>query len=366
MMNKFQLTLILVFFTLLHACSSEVNITPGPTQISTNSPSSTPEPTKTINLVPTQTQTHTPVITIDSTLTASTTPSPALTASTTPTPSLTAIANPITATNIVINHDSVLLFDEIPQEYIVAASKLNWLHRHASVGVNIRFGLDCLSNYFPDRPDPNSRPYACDKNIEDGEIIYDPVYNSNNWHFEVHAMPNPNPGWNNKTNLFINRIDSLNTSEIYDYASYNMGYVEDPSINEHFFTNTSLDDEFPSVKDLEGLESRHLEIAFIWWTIALARQTNTHILDFNQEMREYTSAHQKILMDIADIESHQPDGTPCQGVDSGGNPVDSIAICPEYTNEEFAGHLNAEGRARMAKAVWVMMAILAGWDGISP
>jgi hypothetical protein len=145
-----------------------------------------------------------------------------------------------------------------------------------------------------------------------------------------------------------------------------MGYVEDRTINVHFFSNTNPDDEFPSVFDLEELESRHPDITFIWWTIALARHTDPHILEFNQNLREYATSNQKILIDIADIESHKPDGTPCSGVDSSGNPSDSIAICQEYTNEKFAGHLNAAGRARMAKAVWVMMAILAGWDGNAP
>jgi hypothetical protein len=36
-------------------------------------------------------------------------------------------------------------------------------------------------------------------------------------------------------------------------------------------------------------------------------------------------------------------------------------MCDEYTEEVVAGHLNALGKQRMAKAVWVLMARLAGW-----
>ena len=48
---------------------------------------------------------------------------------------------------------------------------------------------------------------------------------------------------------------------------------------------------------------------------------------------------------------------------SSENSTNLTAICQDYTDEKFAGHLNAQGRARMAKAVWVMMALLSGWDG---
>ena len=184
--------------------------------------------------------------------------------------------------------------------------------------------------------------------------------------FEPHALPNPNPGWYNKTDYFINRIDDLDTTENFDFASYNMGYVEDRSIIDYFFSNANSDDPYPSVFDLEDLENRNLEITFIWWTIALARQTNPHILDFNQQMREYAITNDKILLDIADIKLHLPDGTPCTGVDASNTPTNLTAICPDYTDEKFAGHLNAQGRDRMAKALWVMMALLAGWDGNSP
>jgi len=230
----------------------------------------------------------------------------------------------------------------------------------------MRFGLDCLANYFPDRPDPARRPFSCDKDINSAEIVFDSKYDSTNWIFEPHALPNPNPGWYNKTKYFIERIDNLDKNENFNFASYNMGYVEDQTINDHFFSNTNPDDDFPSVLDLENLELRHPDITVIWWTIALARQTDPHILDFNQNMRDYALENQKFLMDIADIESHRPDGTPCTGIDTTENPTNLTAICPEYVNEVFAGHLNAYGRTRMAKAIWVMMAMLAGWDGNSP
>ncbi|HIP70515.1 MAG TPA: hypothetical protein EYH05_03870 [Anaerolineae bacterium] len=44
---------------------------------------------------------------------------------------------------------------------------------------------------------------------------------------------------------------------------------------------------------------------------------------------------------------------------------DTPAICPHYTTEVDGGHLGtvSAGKIRVAKAYWVLMARLAGWDG---
>lgn len=47
---------------------------------------------------------------------------------------------------IVVDHNSVDLFNSIPDQYIQAAGQIHQLFRHASVGNNISNGLDCLMN----------------------------------------------------------------------------------------------------------------------------------------------------------------------------------------------------------------------------
>ena len=264
---------------------------------------------------------------------------------------------------IQVDRWSLSLFNQIPPEYIEKASQIRWLNRVASVGANVSFGLDCLQNYFPDRDDPNRRPHACDRDLPSSEVVYSSQYDRSNWVFEFHSPPpNPNPGWNNKVAYFIDRVDGLSPDEYYDVVSFDIAYAEDPSINHHFFTNDNPNDAFPSVIDLASLRQRHPERTFIWWTLALARMSEPYTMEFNQRMREYAAENNLILIDIADIESHTPDGTPCTGIDREENPTDIPAICPDYTNERFAGHLNSLGHSRMAKAVWVLMAQLAGWE----
>ena len=255
---------------------------------------------------------------------------------------------------IVIDHNSVDLFSYIPDQYIQAASQKHMLFRHASVGWNISEGLDCLMN----KTQP--RPPSCDRGVPINEIISDPKYYRDNWTFEYHLpLPAQNPGWYEKVTLFINRVDSLGSNSVYEVYGYKFGYVDAVSgsnIDEEFFNPNTT---YPSIMDLEALEDRYPNKTFVYWTMGLARSIGTPDSEsFNQQLRTYAAQHNKILIDFADIGSHTPNGAPC--FDNGGNGIE--ALCDEYTDEEYAGHLNGVGKQRMAKAIWVLMARLSGWN----
>ncbi|NIT57783.1 MAG: hypothetical protein GWN00_16615, partial [Aliifodinibius sp.] len=66
-------------------------------------------------------------------------------------PQPTSTPIPPTGNTIVINHNSVESFEQIPTNYIEAAQNITSLFRHASVGVNIDDGLDCLGNVITPR-----------------------------------------------------------------------------------------------------------------------------------------------------------------------------------------------------------------------
>ena len=170
----------------------------------------------------------------------------------------------------VIDHNAVELFDQIPDSYLPAARAKRVLFRHTSVGDNINLGLNCLWNYFPGTPNPNVRPYACDRGLDPGQIIYDPKYDRSNWHFEFHNLPNPNPGWSNKVNYFIDRVNNLGSSEVYDVVSFKFGYVDGvtgSTIDNLFFTTTGS----PRIRDLETLQAQHPDKTVVMWTMGLAR-----------------------------------------------------------------------------------------------
>lgn len=282
-------------------------------------------------------------------------PTPTATPTAQPAPTATPSAPPQPLTGFVVDHNAVALFDLLPDSAIQQAASQRLLFRHASVGANVSDGLDCLRNYFPSRADPYLRPYFCDRNLDPSLVIYDSKYDRSLWTFEFHSPPpGQNPGWWDKVNLFVTRVNNA----AYDAAGFKFGYVDGftgSAIASQFFMATNNGDIF----DLEALEAAHPETKIIYWTMGLARSVGTvESTAFNQAMRHYAIEHGKVLMDIADIQSHLPDGTPCY--DNAGRGLE--ALCDEYTDELNGGHLNALGRLQMAKAFWVLMAQLSGWN----
>jgi len=263
---------------------------------------------------------------------------------------------PTPGNGIVINHQSLSLFNQIPDNYIQAASQLKLLFRHASVGYNISEGLNCLMNEI------QPRPSFCDQNLPSDQIIFDPKYNRSNWVFEFHLPPpSQNPGWWDKYYLFADRVDNPAPNENFYVYGFKFGYVDgnEGSLIDDLFFHNNPNDTFPSIDDMLALEARHPNKKILYWTMALARSSFADSQSFNQQMRNFALTNGKILMDIAAIESHRPDGTPCY--DNGGRGIE--ALCQDYTDEINGGHLNALGMQRMAKAMWIMMARIAGWNG---
>jgi hypothetical protein len=303
---------------------SATAVTPPPTAPPTNTP---PEPGNTVT-----------AITVEATIepTAASTP-------------------PTATTALIITHHDVDRFHDIPDEDIAAAGQLTWLFRHASVGVNIQDGLDCLMNNF------ERRPHRCDRGLPADQIFHDPKYDHRNWQFEFHSPPpGQNPGWWNKVGFFIERMNTLAPHEQYDFVSFKMGYVDaHQESNISLFFVADADANLPDYRDIEALQAQLGDTEIIWWTLGLARLSYVESQEFNDQLRDYVAANNGILIDIADIMSHTATGEQC--FDNAGNGI--IALCPEYTDEVNAGHLNATGRLRMAKAIWVLMARLAGWEG---
>lgn len=330
--------------------------TPTPTSVDNPAPPAAPLalPTATKASSPTP-QPVEPATTTPLTPTAPT-PEPA-TATHTSSPAPLA-ATPSAGPALVIDHTAIADFARIPDEAIARASQLSLLFRGASVGVNMDDGLNCLMNDFPAR-----RPNFCDRGLAPDQVVFDSKYDRGRWQFEPHSPPpNPNPGWWNKVTFFIDRVNSMEPEERPAVVTFTFDYVdviEGGNMDEIFF-QAGRSGDLPIAQDLADLEAAHPDQRFVWWTSNLARSVGTADAEsFNQQMRAYAMAQGKILFDMADIESHAPDGAPCFDNRGQGYP----AICPDYTDEQEAGHLNARGRLRVAQALWVLMARLAGWEG---
>ena len=298
--------------------------------------------------------------------------------------------------SIVVNHTSIDLFDHIPERYLTSARNLRVLFSDRSVGQNINEALDCLAapswEKFP--PDCRKDYYNTNWNWKTyvlgdlvtgsvpSRIFFDPDpirYNRNNWTYEFRQGT-----WSELTQNFIQVLapSYMNSKDVltFQFSYLNIqefDNIDDPTTG--FFANTP---NRYDIYDLETYIAQHPNKIFFYWTTSLARSIGTQTgQDFNARMRQYARDNNKILFDVADIESRDETGNSCFDNRDGvqyctqtgsceNHPNDFVnlqAICQDYTTETDGGHLGSVsgGKIRLAKAFWVLMARIAGWDGIS-
>lgn len=128
------------------------------------------------------------------------------------------------------------------------------------------------------------------------------------------------------------------------------------------FSSTPAADTWVAYRDMmNALEHDYPGVTFVWWTISLMTADDNRGNDeravFNGLVREYCAASGCLLFDIADIESHDPDGSPIVG------PTGHEAMYNGYSDD--GAHLNEMGRQRVANAFWWLLARAAGWAGTS-
>ncbi|MGC4000727.1 MAG: hypothetical protein QM767_26050 [Anaeromyxobacter sp.] len=189
-----------------------------------------------------------------------------------------------------------------------AARALRMNLSHASVGGNIWDGLNTLGS--------------------------DTKFEFPNWSDNNRG----NPGWEAKVSQFESWVAS---------------HTSDFDVFQNKFCYIDQDADFASYRDsMVALAKQYPTKVFVWWTMPIQTDdaNNAKRAAFNKQVRDYCKANDLPLYDIADIESHESDGS---AVVSGG--VEAL----DPTQSSDGGHLNAAGAARAAKAQWALMAQLA-------
>lgn len=277
-----------------------------------------------------------------------TTAPPTETPTTTSTPTLI----PITATNptdanalspaLAADHMAPAQFEQIPDEYIRKAAELRLMFRGSSIAHNIDMGLDCLEGNFGSR-----RPNYCSD-------FYNLKFDRSNWNFLLRG----NPGWIQKVDDFIQLVNQ--NADSYDVFIFLVDYAD--GIDNSTYPKISDPDNFQTrfVDKIEALQAQYPDKIIVWTTMSMARTGFDNETAFNQMLRNYVGENNKILFDLADIESHSPDGV--AEFDEQNREI----LYSGYTDEAQAGHLNEVGRERVARSLWWFMARLAGWDGGPP
>lgn len=224
---------------------------------------------------------------------------------------------------IIIDHNCVDV-STMPADSVAAAACLRVLLRHASVGQGIGWGLDCLAG-------SKSNQAAC-------KCFVAGTYDRSKWIFEVRQGDGRA------------RIDDLVTqvatrADQFDVFMMKYCYID-------ALGNSYPDWEYYRGK-MEQLETQYPSRRFVWWTIPLTRDGQPGTDVFNALVRSYCASNAKILFDIADIECH--DASDVKLTNAQGDET----ISQNYTQEIHAGHLNVEGRIRVASALWRLMAAVA-------
>lgn len=366
--------------------------------------------------LPDQTQTVQPAHTATATVTRefpteiSTNTSIVTTVVTTPTQQT--LTTPTETTAIIIDHNSIELFEQIPDEYVQAAQNLALVYMDASVGANIYQTFECFTaNSWSTSPAHCRRDYYgqgwdwktfnqsdLTNQLVSESILFEPnpiKYDYSNWEFK------PMSGdWHELIQQFI-EVSAPAVIDATDVISLKFNYLHvtpDSSINGQtaadgtyrpgFFDADPGNPKQWDVSDLVDLEIKHPDKVFVYWTTSLSRAIGSeNATVFNEQMRAFARENGKVLFDLVDIEAHTPDNSVCVDARDGvcycnnnqcedysaegtgltcdyDDGVEYAAICQDYTTETFGGHLGSvsAGKIRIAKAFWVLMARIAGWD----
>lgn len=319
--------------------------------------------------------------------------------------------------SIVVDHNSLNLFDQIPETYLEKARNMKVYFSDRSVGQNISESLDCFT-----ATSFGTAPVACRQTMMDNVSWCPKTYTQTDMNNgvvpqEIRFTPDPvkysranityefkQGTWTELTADFVNNMypTRIGANDIvtYQFSYLNVG-VADTTINDPVCGFLATGDRSTCsaafrdvhVGRLTALESQNMSAhkAFIYWTTSLARGIGTNVSTvFNNGMRSFAVNNNKILFDIADIISYDPSGRQCfddrDGVAYTRKQANSCtpmsfsenypddgqnypAICQDYTIEVDNGHFSVGGaRIRTAKAFWILLAQIAGWNpgGASP
>ena len=248
---------------------------------------------------------------------------------------------------IIINHASIGQVATVPGEIMAQAGRLTWFFAHASVGDNIMDGITDWHTAdpirFPLQRVGYSWPAAPPKETPPGAIC-----DHMRW----------NPGWQAKISMFETNIAWYWHAPRIQVAMNKLGYTDPDADIEVYLAS------------MQAIEAQNPAVAFVYCTLpstVSGDRFEVKRIAFSQKVRDFVAANNRILLDVADIENHAPDGQPATFV------FDGITYPRMYDGYTVTGgHLDAPGnvgRQRVALGIYALSAALfttdRNGDGIS-
>ena len=199
-----------------------------------------------------------------------------------------AAAGPAFADGLIVSHTNVMAVTNLPQTTIDRLALLRWFFAHASVGGNMMDGITELHA-------ANATRYPLQRGSEDGtppplnECIAATIYD----------FARGNPDWSEKVSWFEGYASNGWRNPAVNIALNKFCWI-DPYVD----TNTYL-------SSMQALEGRYPDTLFVYMTIPLTGYTDTENdcrNAFNRSLRTFCSNNNRVLFDVADIESHDTNG----------------------------------------------------------
>ncbi len=242
-------------------------------------------------------------------------------------------------TAIVVDHSCVDGKDKvIPADALRKAQELRVVFGHESVGFDVIHGVQALSAADPERYGVTVQPQI-----------------QPNWFSRSHGLGefffHNNGNATGKIDDFEGRVRG-GFGDCVDVASMKLCYAD---MTERSDPQAIFDRWKES---FEGLEKDYPKVRFVWWTVPVPQPSRCgdKRTAINDLIRAYVRKNGKLLLDVADIESHTPEGKEVK------HPDGSERLFADY-GRDAGGHLNDEGAQRVGRAWWWLLARIAGWSG---
>jgi len=238
---------------------------------------------------------------------------------------------------IIVDHTCTNV-EAIPDAAIAAAAKVRSVMRHASILQYVGANRDCGLNLLREenaRYDRKNMKFI-GRGHPGAEAVIDDLLTDD--------LKSDEPG-----GLIAHTLDQY---DVYGTYIYNTEKWKSGLPNWPYYRDAML-----------ACEKKYPNKRFVWCTITVvakyhrADEKRLKVRDaFNASVRKYCRENGKILFDIADLMSHDPEG---KAYTLGGHE----SLYSEYTIPEDLIHIRtALGKKQVAKAYWYLHARLAGWS----
>lgn len=244
----------------------------------------------------------------------------------------------------VIDHSNVDGVASLPQATMDAVGAQRWFFTHASVGRNMISGMETLHTEDAGRYQlvvdgvayNSSEERAADAGTTSAGTIYE--------------VDRGNPGWASKFTIFDNSIRQSGWHwDKVDVAMNKLCYIDYEA------------DANAYINSMAALELEFADTVLVYTTMPLKRDVHTADLlnenilrnEYNDIVREFAIANDKLLFDIADIEAHDLDGNEHTFTHEGETYQ---RLFSGYTSD--GGHLNDVGQRRVALGWYATAAAL--------